>query len=359
MEYPQIDYNKKFTMQRIAYQSIISYKLIEKGFLVYGWQCLSEFAKKNGYRIKHKSTIKEIEKIGTEYDKDFCKWRNRYNIETFYNYDIGDYILIPNYKSFGIYRICGCPTDILNCDYIEELCQIKTINDETIRYDDKQGLIIDNKNELLDIGMVCKVEPIMSQISKDYMTAKLQSKFKYRGAFLNLNNSIEDLKKTFESFYNNKPVSLYNGLIENFKKTDFYNDLNDPEKLEILVKNLLLKLGADEARVADKNPSGKVGFEDCDVEANFQNLGVMIIVQCKNHEGNRIDEDWAIKQIDEYRQSREEEKIIIPWVVSMVKTFSENTLEKAQNKGIKLINQDDLIEMLINTGFTGEMEYNK
>lgn len=43
----------------------------------------------------------------------------------------------------------------------------------------------------------------------------------------------------------------------------------------------------------------------------------------------------------------------------MAQTFSENTLEKAQNKGIKLINQYDLIEMLINTGFTGEMEYNK
>ena len=133
----------------------------------------------------------------------------------------------------------------------------------------------------------------------------------------------------------------------------------------------MLKLGADESEVLSTNESDKYDYADCDVKAEFKSLGVRYLIQCKNHKGKEQNESWAIEQITKYAEQKtkkmleindeslqeDELKTNILWVVGMVENFSIQTINMANEKGVRLINQKELIEMLINSGWTSKMEY--
>ena len=357
-----INYDKKFMLHRIAHQWIVSYNLLDKGYLIYGWSELFLDAHKNNKKICQGLTLDEFEKIGVAYyGEDFRKDRRRHNVVKFFNYQIGDYVLIPKYKSFGLYEVIDAPKSIYECDYINDLTQIKTADNRKISFDSNKGLVIEGEEYQIDIGMVVKVKEIFNEIDKDFAPAELQSKFKFQGAFLDLTDYKDIIKRTIENYESGKPISLYASVIESLKNNDWYSELNNPDKLEILIKNLMLKLGADESEVLSKNESGKRDYADCDVRALFNSLGVQYLIQCKNHNGKEQDEAWAIEQITKYAnqkaESLQDDITTILWVVSMVENFSEQTKSMATDNGVRLINQKDLLEILINSGWTSKMEY--
>lgn len=357
----KVDFDKKFMLQRIAYQGIISYNLIESGYLVYGWSdLLLDAYNKNKY-ILQGIKLNELEKIGISfYGDEFTKYRNRHNIIKFFNYNVGDYVLIPKYKSFGVYQIADKPQSIYECDYINDVIKVKTYDNRNVTFDKTKGIVIDGDSKQIDIGMIVKVKEIYRDISKDYAPAELQSKFKYYGAFLDLTNNKDIIKRTIENYESEKPISFYNSVIENLKNNNWYSELNNHKKLEYLVKNLFIRLGADESKVLSTNEPGKENNADCDVKAVFNNLGIQYMVQCKHHDNKEEDETWAIEQITRYAEqkaeSMQEGTTTILWVVSMAESFSLKTNIIATEKGVRLINQKDLIKLLINSGWTSEME---
>ena len=352
---------KRIMMQRIAFQGIVSFNLLNSGYLIYGWSELMSYANKKNIQIRPNVSLKEIEKIGIEcYGSDFIKWRNRYNVEKFFNYNIGDLVIIPKYKSFDIYRITDMPCSLFDCNYIKDVLNVTTEDGRSLCFDDSRGILIDGDSDEIDIGMIVRVEKVYTGIDKDYATTELQSKFKYRGAFLDLTDCKDLIDKTILNYEQKKPVSLYNSILELLNNYNWYSQMKNPDKLEILIMNLMNRLGADESTRPSKNESGKSDYADCDVFATFNSLGVQYLIQCKNHDGKETDEEWAIDQIVKYSKQKkdilQDNYTTVLWVVSMSQDFSEKTKNYALAEGVRLINQRDLIEMLINSGWTNRIE---
>ena len=110
-----------------------------------------------------------------------------------------------------------------------------------------------------------------------------------------------------------------------------------------------LKIGATEAYIPAKNYEEKTG--DVDVIAIFENIKTIINVQVKFYQGETS--DWAITQIKDFSKSKENMSDGYNrqyWVISSSDNFSETSYNLAKENSIQLINGNQFVEMLLNTG---------
>ena len=201
------------------------------------------------------------------------------------------------------------------------------------------------KREGRDLGWERKVEicgDVRSPREK-YAKAALLSRMKCRQTTL----SIDDLKEDVESARESRTIDLVADMSKLLLAK--LKSQGRPEDLEQYVAAIFRSMGADVV-VLPKHYSGKTG--DCDVEATFPLLRLIVSVQCKKHEGTT--DDWGVKQISEYASEKykkmDEGWTCWQWVVSTADSFDPSAKGAALKNNVRLISGDEFCRMLINAG---------
>lgn len=248
-----------------------------------------------------------------------CMWRFINEIEK------GDLVVIPANKSFYVCKV-------LEDDVLYDSSKID--EDTAIR----------RKVKFLNSGIT---------ISKKYADAALKSRLKYRGTIVNatdildsietaIKNSKEGKKPDFKNDTNTDIVEMVYNRLKSSKS------ILDPNLFEELIKDMLSAMGAI-SRIPAKNAFK--GRADCDIIADFEDLGISIYIQVKYHTSNSETDEWAVIQISEAMKQLDEinNTNSIGWVIS-AGVFSERSKSMADESNIRVIEGEELAEMLVKSG---------
>jgi Holliday junction resolvase-like predicted endonuclease len=159
---------------------------------------------------------------------------------------------------------------------------------------------------------------------------------------------IDDLEEDVELALNQKtPFDFLNDAAKVLLGE--FTSKGSPDGFENYVAQCFEKMGA-EVEILPRNYSGKKG--DCDVEAVFPLIKLVISVQCKRHVGETG--AWGIDQIDRYdardRKEYPEEWMFQKWVVTTADTFSDDAKSKAKDKRIRLVSGIEFCQMILMMG---------
>lgn len=190
-------------------------------------------------------------------------------------------------------------------------------------------------------------------IQRDYCGAGLISRLKYQGTCVSATDLIEDIRLANESSKKRRRPTFKNQLNENLKMkvADFMVSKEaylDDRKFENLIMQLMLALGATTSEIPAKSKY-KDSIADVDILANFVHLGLQIYVQVKKHKESS--DEHAVNQIIEAIKidNPDNSKPIFGWVVTSGR-FTEKAESLANENGIRIINGDDLAEMIVTVG---------
>jgi predicted Mrr-cat superfamily restriction endonuclease len=237
---------------------------------------------------------------------------------------VGDYAIVPIPKAFYLGRITS---DAL---YLED----RVKDDTAIRRD----------VEWLNEG-----KPIL----RDYCSAGLVSILKYQGTCVNATRLLEDLETTLALAQKKQRPNFKTQLNGNLK-TQVANFLTasgsylDDRQFEELVRQLLLGLGATTSEIPSRQKYKK-SLADVDVEANFVHLGLQVYVQVKKHKDRSG--KHAVEQIIEAIKidNPDGSSPIFGWVITSG-IFDEDAHKLANENGIRVIDGDELAEMIVAVG---------
>lgn len=237
----------------------------------------------------------------------------------------GDYAIVPTSKAFYLGKIK---------------------NNELQFYEDK---IEDDTAIRRDVEWLNDGKPIL----RDFCGAGLVSRLKYQGTCVSATDLIEDIEEALKSAKQNTKPTFKNQLGDSLKGNvakllTSKKAYLDNTKLEKLVRQLLLALGAKTSKIPyKKRYPGSIA--DVDVIANFVHLGLHIYVQVKKHSGET--DEHAVKQIIEALKidNPDNSKPIFGWVIS-TGTFSDEAEKLAIENGIRIIDKDELAEIIISVG---------
>ncbi|NLK43671.1 MAG: restriction endonuclease [Tissierellia bacterium] len=341
----------KYWLHRISHKSEASYPLLlQKGYLSIGFSkgfSNEEFlGNLNGFKNMNQAdkAWQYFEKVNEKY------WglpRTRYNLWRFlYEFEEGDYVLVPMYKTFSLYEIIG------KAKLSGQLEEGIVSNNITIEGDGENLLY---NGQAIDLGFLIPVKLIEENISRNkYADSSLISRMKIRQTnadISDLKEKIEDAKKRARL---NKPISLYSEIIDTMKEvliTEIREKL-EPNKFESLIAWYLDKIGADQVKIPSKNEAGKSEYADADIVADFELLKLILAVQAKHHKGTTS--SWAVEQIDLYKKDLQEnigdDYSYLNWVISSADDFSEEAISLAKEREVRLINGSEFAEMLIKAG---------
>ena len=151
----------------------------------------------------------------------------------------------------------------------------------------------------LDLGWEREVELVgnLRTPRESFARSGLLSRMKCRQT----NLCIDDLKDDVDLACTCEPLDLIRDMADPLLKA--LRGQGRPEGLEEQVASVFETMGA-EVEILPKNYAGKKG--DCDVEATFSSLCLVISIQCKKHEGTTG--DWGVQQIEEYANSKRDTK---------------------------------------------------
>ena len=199
--------------------------------------------------------------------------------------------------------------------------------------------------EGLDLGWERRVNIIGDVCSprEKYARAALLSRMKCRQTTL----SIDDLKDDVDCAREGKAFDLVADTAEVLHAK--LKEYGRPEDMEQYVAWIFRSMGAD-VTVLPKHFSGKTG--DCDVEAVFPMLRLVVSVQCKKHDG--VTDDWGVTQIASYANEKckalQDGWSCWQWVVSTADEFSSEAISKSKALNIRLVNGKEFCRMLASVG---------
>ena len=330
-------------LHRISHHAEASYPLIEKGVLTIGY---SDFFSA-GFLEKTKA------KDWTYFENAFEEqWgdtpRTRYNLWRFVaEMQVGDWVLVPSWGSFSIYRIDGEPSLITGVD----VQNLEAWNNRSLTVK-PDGLHISGQTDPLDLGFFRKVSAIAKDISRyDFADGALTARMKIRTTNANITDLTESVHKALEAFRSNRPVNLHSQTLKassDHLLSLIQNELI-PDKFESLIAWYFRRLGASEVRITSKNERDKQG--DADVVAVFEPLKTIYYIQAKHHKG--VTSDWAAQQVKEYRNQKDQMDdgySKIAWVVSTAEAFSPECLELAKQNSVGLFAGPDIARMILEAG---------
>jgi len=190
-------------------------------------------------------------------------------------------------------------------------------------------------------------------IPRDYCGSGLISRLKYQGTCVSATDLMDDIALALKSSNNGTKLSFKNQLNEDLKSkvTDFLVSKEaylDDRQFENLIRQLMLALGATTSEIPAKTRY-KNSIADVDILANFVHLGLQIYVQVKKH---KVESDeHAVNQIIEaIKIDNPDNSIpIFGWVITSGK-FTEKAQTLANENGIRVINGEDLAEMIVTVG---------
>ncbi|MGL6106688.1 restriction endonuclease [Romboutsia sp.] len=330
-------------LHRISHCRDISYPLLENNYLSIGF---SDFC-------ENKFLEKTINGDWAFFEKQFInKWgeakKTRHNLWRFINrFQKGDWVLVPSWGIFSIYELEDKPM-IINKKVLTSKLIDKGFNIG------EDGKIYENNN-VRDIGFIWKVKPIAINIPRKFIfDGALISRMKIRNTNADISDLSDIIKKIEDEWKNNELATFHSRIPDSIQSSveKCIKENLDSIKLEQLVKWYLEKIGADDVYIPAKNEANKENGADADVIATFEAIKVIIYVQVKHHSG--ITSQWAVDQISEYKNQKEnmdDEYTYIPWVVTTAEKFSEEAIEKAKEYQVRLIDKTEFSKMLIDTGF--------
>lgn len=324
-------------MHRISYCSFHSHKLLDEGYLSIGFSDVSmdENFLDSFYDEDSEAAIRHIIKRDGWGVGIWSLWY-------FLGMQKGDRVVVPEYDGkFSIYEILdehGLPV------------YSKTRSEDT-------PILDEVRKEGMDLGFLRHVKPIATNLSRsDYADAKLQQRMKARQTTLWIDDLKESIEDAIERAEKNNPIDVYDLVVEELSPalSERIMKFLNPDGLEKLVKSYCEKvLNADSVFIPSKNENGKEG--DVDVVATFEKLKVILYIQAKKHEG--YTDDWAIEQISAYSNCRKQsfpmgdDYSVVNWVVSTGK-FSEDTVLKARDREVRLIDGITFMKMLLDGGLS-------
>lgn len=282
--------------------------------------------------------------------KDWRYPRNRYNLWRFLNeMKQGDIVVVPLPGVFDVYRIAD--NTVYNNETIDHSLWMDW-NGEVASLD-KAGYPAYADGRQIDMGFYRKVEPVAVDIPRrDYAPQALFSRMKIQQTNANINDLRDEVEDAIKRFREHTPINLHNEFLDEAAKgllQQMRSKLNDG-KLEQLVEWYMQQLGANTYIPAKNSTSHDEG--DADVIATFDNLnGFTILVQVKAHKD--YTNDWAVQQINAYKQAMEKRRLYISsqkWVVSTCDKFSEEAMRMAEASDVRLVAGLEFARMLIENG---------
>lgn len=325
-------------MHRISHERERSEELFYKeNKLSMGWSILTE---KYGDELiniaqnkERNEFVKRFVEIGQEINNEWLTSRRSSYLYNFLRLKSGDIVVVP---FGGVISICE-------------------ITAQPVRHVDDKGK---------DIGFVVEFKLLKDKISKyEYVNATLNSKLKFQGTNLVFNEYDQNLVN--EIINNKEGVPIYNfgqtkKKIVSQVQDYIMNNLKESH-FELLIKAYLENVGADLAVIPSKNEKNINNSTDADIDvkALFSNLGVTIYVQAKHHWG--ITDRTGIDQLIGYREDNDDRFNLYPVIKWLVTTGSLSTesLELAKENNIRVVQEEQFAELLINTGFKFDEKYCK
>lgn len=308
-----------YYLHRISHEWPVSKCLLDEGYLSIGWSRL----KASGIETM------SWEQFVVAFDEQYPDARSRNGLWRFLHAVPGDTVVVPLYdKQFAIATVAD---KAASADIISAALKEKT----GIRTDTDIGFCIPVKDTVI--------------LPRSYAPARLQQRMKIRQT----NAEISDLRDEIEAARAaDSPLNLQAVIRENVTKPmlDCIRKLT-PDNLENLVRWYMLKLGANRAEVLPKYSKAKIEWEDADVIAYFDVLGVTFLIQVKQHVGETS--AHAVEQISKYMDLRidsDDDITYVPWVISTADSFSYEAENMAGEKGVRLINGPAFVQMLLDAG---------
>jgi predicted Mrr-cat superfamily restriction endonuclease len=336
-----------YWLHRISHHAEASYPLLEKGHLTIGFSKVSnlEFLDKLKSGDSAYAYFEEaiVNAYGSKIRSRLSLWRFLVEMK------IGDRVLVPSAGSFSIYQIEGEVSAINQL----ELQGVSAWN----------GTLMINKGVLqigenpIDLGFFLKVSPVAKNISRyDYADADLTSRLKHRSTNADISDISTNISKALNAYNEKKPINLHHFILEKTRENllnIIQTELN-PDKFEKLVKWYFQRLGAEIIHTS-KNEKDKDG--DADVIAVFESLKTIYYIQAKFHNDNTSTSEWAVEQINKYREykneSRDDEYTKISWVISSAPEFSPKCVNRAKVYSVGLFNGPEFAQMILEAGILG------
>ena len=343
---------QQFWIHRISYCAEISYPLLESGYLTYGFSDFAENAEGDFIAQCRKG------EGGWDYleDQMIKCWdglsRNRYQLWRFIcEMKAGDWVLVPSYRTFSIYELLeDAPLRVKD---IRDVV-IKDWNEKEVsRRDD--GALLDSNKQVIDLGFARRVKKVVKDIPREeYADAALISRMKVRQTDVNIDDLAGSVNNALQRFKNNHPIHFKEDVMESMIPIVgnlIWQDMS-PNKFEALIRWYFERIGGS-ATVLSKNPHGKKGDEDVDVNAVFEPLKLVVNVQAKFHVGET--DKWAAVQIEQAKKSRQFDRLddgysSLYWVISSAEKYSESCVKLAEENSIQLIDGKTFARMLLDAG---------
>lgn len=324
--------------------------LKEKNLLSIGW---ADFANSE-YWQPHQDKPSHIPEAVDKWcrSKGWGKFRGRHGLKRFLEMKEGDRVIVPTWGAFHVYEIAENKYMIAK--------EVKDFIDDLKSWSGKKALINDgylfendDQKKKLDLGFFRLVKKVQRSIPRSgYADSALTSRMKVRQTNVEITDLRQSVEQAIDAFRGQKPINLREIVLEECatKVREAILEKLNPDKFERLIKAYLDRQGA-ETIIPAKNEREKSG--DADVVATFCPLNIIINVQAKHHHGKT--DDWAVKQIDNYRDNKEEELTgdgftQIAWVISTAESFTEKCEELARTEGVRLINGIEFSKMLLDAG---------
>lgn len=353
----------KYWMHRISHHMEVSRPFLKKGLLSIGFAGLAP-----NNKFLEAARNGDDKTFNEEFSKAFPALKNKSSLRNFLHFQKGDLVVVPGPKIFSVYEIVGEKTrptqeldrnDIPEKNWNNQELFLNKQGEEPIKDHEKEmtdGLYAKNDKQQvtpIDLGFFWEVRPVVENVPRNpYAKSKLTSRLKARQTCLDIGDLEKEITESIACFKENKPIDLRVNLIAKTAgiwKKEILDSLNDV-KFEQLVKSFLKKIGATEVVNHTKNESGKVG--DVDVSATFENIKVIIDVQAKFHQGETS--EWAVEQIHKFSESiSDDDYCRVPWVITSADDYSDAAKHLAEEKGVRLIDGNEFVQMLMDAGLDG------
>ena len=348
----------KYWLHRISHEAETSWPLLEKGILTIGFSDLSD-----SHFLSKAEAAQQVADLNSAVKKAYGRLlRSRHSLWRFLKeIQIGDLVLVPSPRTFSVYVIKGKPKLIADIDS-NLVARLRTWNNAKVRIEEGR-LVTDD--EIIDLGFYREVEVYQTEGKEardidrsGYADAPLTARMKIYKTNADLSDLKRNLGKPLEAYKNNQPLDFRSDAMKGLapKLWRMIYDGLSPDKFEKLLESYFKRIGANDVTIPPRNQRGRDG--DADIIASFGHIGVTIYIQAKFHGPNTRTNEWAVKQIVDYKNwkkrvgNRSDEHNLC-WVVSTCAEFTEECKQLARATGVVLINGIDFAEMLLDAGIEG------
>lgn len=321
----------------------VTRKLFEDDYISIGYSDLNRVENNYDYVSYYNGFgDKKSEILHNDIINIYGKWGHNYKIERFLNLEIGDIVIVPDYKCFYITRVTEKPISFY---------KIKN------KYTDKENI---------DIGVVCKIEKIKNNSGEvkagreKFAKGDLKGKLRSFGGYYELKK--ENIEEIIKNFKEDKIIKIEEELkakTKNIILKTIVENLNS-SNIERFIKKLMEKTGAV-CEIPPKNDKSKTEnrIGDVDITCVYEKIKHIIYIQVKYHNG--FTGDWGIKQLEDYNDNSVAEDYSTSYWLITTGEISDETRKAAmenKNKTIRLIDGLELAEMIMELGID-DLEINE